>query len=163
MPPPCKHRTRARAPPGRRHAAAPGSSTARRRGGGGIRAYPRAMTTAAGRRELRALLDELHDAATARLATLDDTLAELRADRGADVADDEHDPEGVTLSGEWARAVGLAEAARREIGEIDEAVRRWEAGTYGVCVDCGRGIPIARLRARPFATRCVSCAEKAGA
>ena len=58
------------------------------------------MTTAAGRRELRALLDELHDAATARLATLDETLAELRADRGSDVADDEHDPEGVTLSGE---------------------------------------------------------------
>ena len=120
------------------------------------------MTTAASRHELRALLDELHDTATARLAMLDETLAELRADRGADVADDEHDPDGVTLSGEWARAVGLADAARREIAEIDEAVRRWEAGTYGVCVDCGRGIPIARLRAGPFATRCVACAEMAG-
>ena len=97
-----------------------------------------------------------------RLAANEQTLAELRADRGADVADDEHDPEGVTLSGEWSRAVALEEAAHREIAEIDEAVRRWEGGTYGVCVDCGRGIPIARLRARPFATRCVSCAEKAG-
>lgn len=120
------------------------------------------MTSAAGRTELRALLDELRDAATARVAAIDETLAELRTDRGADVADDEHDPEGVTLSGEWARAVGLEEAARREIAEIDDAVRRWEAGTYGVCVDCGRGIPIARLRVRPFATRCVTCAEKAG-
>lgn len=129
----------------------------------GVRAYPRAMTSAAGRTELRALLDELHEAASARIATIDETLAELRADRGSDVADDEHDPEGVTLSGEWARVVGVEEAARREIAEIDEAVKRWEAGTYGVCVDCGRGIPIARLRARPFATRCVSCAEKAGA
>ncbi len=126
------------------------------------RAYPLAMTTAASRTELRALLDELHDAATARVAAMDENLAELRADRRGDVADDEHDPEGVTLSGEWARAVALEEAARREIAEIDEAVRRWEGGTYGVCVDCGRGIPIARLRARPFATRCVSCAEKAG-
>ncbi|WP_106813746.1 TraR/DksA family transcriptional regulator [Microbacterium timonense] len=121
------------------------------------------MTSAAGRAELRALLDELHASATARVASIDATLAELRADRGADVADDEHDPEGVTLSGEWARAVGLEEAARREISEIDDAVKRWEDGTYGVCIDCGRGIPIARLRARPFATRCVSCAEKAGA
>lgn len=120
------------------------------------------MSTAASRTELRALLDELHDAATARVAAMDESLAELRADRRGDVADDEHDPEGVTLSGEWARAVALEEAARREIAEIDEAVRRWEGGTYGVCVDCGRGIPIARLRARPFATRCVSCAEKAG-
>lgn len=121
------------------------------------------MTSAASRTELRALLDELHDAATLRIAAMDETLEELRADRGSDVADDEHDPEGVTLSGEWSRAVALEEAARREIAEIDEAVKRWEAGTYGVCVDCGRGIPIARLRVRPFATRCVSCAEKAGA
>jgi len=120
------------------------------------------MTSAASRIELRALLDELHDAAAVRIAAIDDTLRELRADRQSDVADDEHDPEGVTLSGEWSRAVALEEAARREMAEIDEAVRRWEDGTYGVCVDCGRGIPIARLRARPFATRCVSCAEKAG-
>ncbi|WP_194408733.1 TraR/DksA family transcriptional regulator [Microbacterium cremeum] len=120
------------------------------------------MTSAASRTELRELLDELREHAVARLAAMDETIAELRADRGADVADDEHDPEGVTLSGEWARAVGLQEAALREITEIDDAVQRWEAGTYGVCVDCGRGIPIARLRVRPFATRCVSCAEKAG-
>jgi DnaK suppressor protein len=121
------------------------------------------MTTAASRTELRTLLDELHDAAAARVAAIDETLAELRADRGSDVADDEHDPEGVTLSGEWSRAVALEEAARREMTEIDDAVRRFEAGTYGICVDCGRGIPVARLRVRPFATRCVSCAEKAGA
>lgn len=121
------------------------------------------MTTAAHRTELRELLDELREDANTRLVAMDATIAELREDRGSAVADDEHDPEGVTLSGEWARAVGLQEAARREIAEIDEAVQRWEAGTYGVCADCGRGIPIARLRARPFATRCVACAEKAGA
>lgn len=128
----------------------------------GRQAYASSMTSAASRTELRGLLDELREHATARLAAMDETIAELRADRGADVADDEHDPEGVTLSGEWARVVGLHEAALREIGEIDDAVQRWEAGTYGVCIDCGRGIPIARLRVRPFATRCVSCAEKAG-
>jgi DnaK suppressor protein len=120
------------------------------------------VTSAASRIELRGLLDELRVHAAARLTAMDATIAELRADRGADVADDEHDPEGVTLSGEWARVVGLHEAAARELAEIDDAVQRWEAGSYGVCVDCGRGIPIARLRVRPFATRCVSCAEKAG-
>jgi len=121
------------------------------------------MTSAVSRIELRELLDELRRDATVRVRAMDEAMMQLRRDRGADVADDEHDPEGVTLSGEWARAVGLHDAAVRELGEIDDAVARWEAGTYGVCVDCGRGIPLARLRVRPFATRCVTCAEKAGA
>lgn len=120
------------------------------------------MTTQAHRTELRALLDELRVEALDRVAAIEASMAELRADRGTDLADDEHDPEGVTLSGEWSRAAAVEEAARRELAEIDDALRRWEEGTYGVCVDCGRGIPIARLRVRPFATRCVACAEKAG-
>ena len=90
-------------------------------------------------------------------------MAELRRDRSADTADDEHDPEGVTLSTEWARLAGLNDAATRALAEIDEALARWDAGTYGICSDCGRSIPLERLRARPAATRCVACAEKARA
>lgn len=100
--------------------------------------------------------------ALARLAHLDDVLAGLRADRGADAADDEHDPEGATLSGEWSRLEGLRTEARREVDETDAALARLAAGSYGICADCGRGIPAARLAARPDATRCVSCAERAG-
>jgi RNA polymerase-binding transcription factor DksA len=37
-----------------------------------------------------------------------------------------------------------------------------DAGTYGVCANCGRSIPAARLRVRPFAELCVPCAEKLG-
>lgn len=120
------------------------------------------MTAGAERAELRTLLEELGADARARLTAIDDSIARLRADRTVDVADDEHDPDGVTLSGEWAQAVGVRDAARREVAEIEDALRRWETGEYGVCADCGRGIPIARLRVRPFAARCVSCAEKAG-
>src|SRR3954454_7865700 len=110
-----------------------------------------------------ALLAELRRSALARSTALDEAMADLRRQRGSDVADDEHDPEGVTLSAEWARLAGLGAANVRELAEIDEADARWDAGTYGICIDCGRGIPIERLRARPAATRCVSCAEKAGA
>lgn len=108
------------------------------------------------------LLADLRARALARVAAIDETTAELRRDRGADNADDEHDPEGVTLSAEWSRLVGLHEAASAELAEIDGAITRWDAGTYGICIDCGRGIPIERLRARPAASRCVDCAAKAG-
>ena len=39
-------------------------------------------------------------------------MAELRIDRSVDTADDEHDPEGVTLSTEWARLAGLRAGGR---------------------------------------------------
>ncbi len=114
------------------------------------------------RAEHGVLLAEMRAGAVSRMESLAAAMAELRADRGVDTADDEHDPEGVTLSTEWARLAGLRVAAERELAEIDEALARWDAGTYGICIDCGRGIPIERLRARPAATRCVACAEKAG-
>ncbi|GAA1987776.1 TraR/DksA family transcriptional regulator [Microbacterium pumilum] len=108
------------------------------------------------------LLRDSRADARARLTALDVAIAELRVERGVDVADDEHDPEGVTLSVEWGRLTGLRAAAEREVAELDDALARWDAGTYGICVDCGRRIPVERLRARPAATRCVACAERAG-
>ena len=35
-----------------------------------------------------------------------------------------------------------------------------DAGTYGVCVDCGKPIPKARLEARPLSVRDVECAAR---
>jgi DnaK suppressor protein len=42
---------------------------------------------------------------------------------------------------------------------VDEAVRHFDEGTYGSCVDCGEAIASARLRAMPFAVRCRDCEE----
>ncbi|TDN93143.1 TraR/DksA C4-type zinc finger protein [Microbacterium sp. BK668] len=108
------------------------------------------------------LLREERDGARARLELLDAELDELRADRGRESADDEHDPEGATLSGEWSRLSGLRSAALAELADIDAALARVGAAAYGVCVDCGGLIPDARLEVRPTATRCVECASKAG-
>jgi DnaK suppressor protein len=107
------------------------------------------------------LLDDQRAAALARLAQLDTELKGLRLDRGRESADDEHDPEGATLSGEWSTLEGLRAGTAAELVEIDAAVARLSDGTYGICVDCGRDIPSARLEARPTATRCVDCAAKA--
>jgi DnaK suppressor protein len=43
---------------------------------------------------------------------------------------------------------------------IDEALRRIEEGTYGVCRDCGERIADARLNAIPWTRVCISCKEK---
>lgn len=51
----------------------------------------------------------------------------------------------------------LIEQAEDRIKQIDAAFSRLEQGRYGVCEDCGGLIPLERLDALPFATRCVDC------
>jgi DnaK suppressor protein len=44
--------------------------------------------------------------------------------------------------------------------QVDEALCRMAAGRYGLCAACGQPIPPARLRALPFAVRCLQCQER---
>jgi RNA polymerase-binding transcription factor DksA len=44
-----------------------------------------------------------------------------------------------------------------ELGEVDAALHRLEAGLYGDCVECGEPIALQRLFVQPAALRCASC------
>lgn len=44
-----------------------------------------------------------------------------------------------------------------ELGALDAALERWQAGLYGICKDCGVPIPEARLAAYPATLRCIAC------
>ena len=94
----------------------------------------------------------------AELAATRITLDDLRRQRADRFDDDEHDPEGLPLSGEHSRLDGLLRATERRIAEVDAALINAKAGRYGVCLTCGRPIPPGRLEARPTATLCVACA-----
>ena len=78
-------------------------------------------------------------------------------------ADDEHDPEGATIAFERSQVGALVRQAEAHLGEIEAALARVAAGTYGGCAVCGRPIPAARLEARPTATTCVGCATSGAA
>lgn len=54
----------------------------------------------------------------------------------------------------------LDEQERREMEEIQAALARIDAGTYGLCEACGEVISPARLEALPMARRCVPCQER---
>ncbi|UNK70726.1 TraR/DksA family transcriptional regulator [Microbacterium sp. H1-D42] len=109
--------------------------------------------------DVRANLEKLRADAAVRAAAAASTLAELLRVRQGSNDDDEHDPEGVTLSSEWSRLSALSDAAADELRRFDAALARVDAGTYGVCANCGKPIPAARLAVRPFAELCVPCAE----
>jgi DnaK suppressor protein len=54
----------------------------------------------------------------------------------------------------------LEESDGRLLAAIDDALGRIEAGTYGVCVNCGAQIAPERLEAMPWATLCIDCKRK---
>ncbi len=43
--------------------------------------------------------------------------------------------------------------------QVEAAIGRIEAGTYGACQQCGRTIDAQRLQAIPYASRCIDCAR----
>lgn len=107
------------------------------------------------------LVDALRAArreAAARLAEFERVVDELAAARTDADGDDEHDPEGSTVSWDRAAQAATVEAARRHLAEIDAALTRVERGWDGGCAGCGEPIPPPRLLARPSADRCVRCA-----
>lgn len=109
--------------------------------------------------DARSLLTRQRDRLSARLAVME---LELRAMVEASVdsnADDEHDPEGATIAFERAQLRALTDGARRQLAELDAALARWAAGSYGPCESCGKPIGELRLAARPAARVCLSCAE----
>lgn len=53
----------------------------------------------------------------------------------------------------------MDDRGKAEIEEIDRALARLAAGTYGRCEGCGGTIPLARLEALPTTSLCLPCAE----
>jgi RNA polymerase-binding protein DksA len=64
--------------------------------------------------------------------------------------------------GNVAVVSALEAEAVQQIAEIEAALQRLEAGTYGVCVTCGEPVGEGRLKVRPAATQCRDCAELDG-
>jgi DnaK suppressor protein len=77
-----------------------------------------------------------------------------RVDSAPDVGDQ------ALLDTERVRDISIMELRNKMRQQIDEALAKLEEGTYGRCADCGAEISEKRLRAVPFARRCVACQEK---
>jgi DnaK suppressor protein len=77
-----------------------------------------------------------------------------RVDSAPDVGDQ------ALLDTERVRDISIMELRNKMRQQIDEALAKLEEGTYGRCADCGAEITEKRLRAVPFARRCVTCQAK---
>jgi DnaK suppressor protein len=55
--------------------------------------------------------------------------------------------------------IAVAQNEESLLEQVESALARIEAGTFGDCQQCGRAIDAQRLRAIPYASRCIACAR----
>ena len=73
--------------------------------------------------------------------------------------DDHHPADTASETYERTKDYALEENFREIIERIDDALRKIDDGTYGVCDRCGQPIKPDRLKFIPYATLCIDCQE----
>lgn len=90
-------------------------------------------------------------------------LARLRGDNGGGTGKEapfhEHPTEHAGEMEEHERLMAIRENLEQMYDQCQEALGRLDRGEYGICRGCGKEIDIERLKALPYATRCIPCKE----
>jgi len=86
----------------------------------------------------------------------DARLTESSADRSPDPGN----AEAGSMKFEYEKELSIEQNLIDLKSKVEIALRKIEAGTYGICERCGEAIPMARLDALPYSTLCVDCARR---
>jgi DnaK suppressor protein len=70
-----------------------------------------------------------------------------------------HMADDATEAFEQAKDLALRQNTERLLEQVEGALSRFTAGTYGLCEQCGLAIDPARLKALPYATLCMRCQQ----
>nr|WP_324609598.1 TraR/DksA family transcriptional regulator [Streptomyces sp. NRRL S-340] len=108
--------------------------------------------------EARGELESEMERLSTEISASEAALAGLMRDSGDGAGDDQADTGTKNITREHELA--LAANARETLTQTERALDRLEAGTYGVCENCGNPIGKARMQAFPRATLCVECKQK---
>ncbi|QXJ25412.1 TraR/DksA family transcriptional regulator [Actinomadura graeca] len=144
----------------------PGAKSAAKRGAGQAAKAAKAAKlpvregeghwTASELAEVRAGLEEQIGALRREIAASASQIAEGDTSEGA--GDDQADAGAKTYEREHELA--LSYNSQDLLAQIERAVQRMDAGTYGICESCAKPIGKARLQVFPRATLCVSCKQR---
>ncbi|MEZ7005430.1 TraR/DksA family transcriptional regulator [Streptomyces sp. AD55] len=108
--------------------------------------------------EARIGLQSEADRLRTEISSSERSLQGLMRDSGDGAGDDEADTGTKNITREHELA--LAANAREMLVQTERALDRLDAGTYGLCENCGKPIGKARMQAFPRATLCVECKQK---
>jgi DnaK suppressor protein len=92
-------------------------------------------------------------------------IVELGADPSSDEVSFDGDPgfsDRSHSTEERSRTIAVVRALRSNLHDVDRALAKLDAGTYGTCERCGQPIGAERLEAIPWAMLCIDCKRKVG-
>lgn len=69
--------------------------------------------------------------------------------------------DAAAVTAERTEVLGLVESLKSQLDAVDAALAHIEAGTYGICDNCGDDISPDRLEFRPASVLCVNCKSAA--
>ena len=105
------------------------------------------------------LVDERGELHT-QLATIEeDTFAATQSDSSGDVGLDDESADAGTATFEREKDLSIENNVRDLLQKIDRALKKIEAGTYGICDRCGKPIEKARIKALPYVDLCIKDAQ----
>ena len=93
-----------------------------------------------------------------QVEALQTSIADVLRDSGDGAGDDTADTGSKAFERE--QEMTLLANSRENLFQIEHALKRIAAGTYGACESCGQPIGKLRLQAFPRATECVTCKQK---
>ena len=97
-----------------------------------------------------------------RLLEIRRSLAETSAEADTELSGtDQHPADAGSQTFERTKELAILERTDTQLLDVDRALERLDAGTYGVCEACGEAIGDARLRARPATRLCLRDQELA--
>jgi len=107
----------------------------------------------------RRRLDEERRRLLAVISEIESAQEEVRlTETSSERSPDPNTAEGGSLAFEMEKELSLARNAGDLLAQVDEALGRINAGSYGRCTQCTKAIPVARLEALPYTKLCVTCA-----
>jgi DnaK suppressor protein len=99
------------------------------------------------------LLSTLRDQLETEQERLRGQIADLSP--GGSLSYDENFADSGQVAAEQGENTALLNQMREQLGDIDRALAKFDAGTYGVCERCGQSISEARLEAMPATRYCI--------
>jgi len=90
---------------------------------------------------------------------LHDQLRQMGVGPGGRLDFDDGFADSGQVTAERGEVEALANSLVETLSEVEHALEKFDAGTYGVCENCGAEIPEARLEAKPAARLCINCAS----